>query len=202
MINPAGSVYSGFFPTPNNPPARSNLEPLNNYVGVAEPFNWSYKAVANRFDYQYSERHRFFGRWSWLKYREDRQDWTYETARGLQTNGVNRNNTGITANYVYTRNSSTILDVQGAINHFREGNILTSVALGYKPSDVGLPAYMDQAAGENHALPIMAISGYDTLGQGVPAWTNFVLGSSKVNLTHIRGAHTITPGIDVRAHLG
>jgi len=200
IINPAHALYSSFFPTPNNPPARPDLEPLNNYLGVAEPYNWSYAALTNRIDYNFSEKHRFFGRWTWLKYREDRQDWTYETKRGLQTNGVNRNNRGITANYVFTPSSSTVLDFQGAINHFREGNILTSVATSFKPSDVGLPAYMDLAAGENHALPIMVINGYDTLGQSVPAWTNFVLASTKVNLTHIRGSHTFTTGIDIRHH--
>ena len=52
IINPANATYSKFFPTPNNPPASANLEPLNNYLGVAEPYNWSYAALANRFDYQ------------------------------------------------------------------------------------------------------------------------------------------------------
>jgi hypothetical protein len=200
IINPANSTYSQFFPVPNNPPPAANLEPLNNYLGVAEPYNWSYAALANRFDYQHSEKHRFFGRWTWLKYREDRQDWTYETKRGLQTNGVNRNNAGLTANWVYSPSSSTVFDVSGSANHFREGNILTDVALGYKPSDVGLPGYMDQKAGANHALPIMAIAGYDTLGQAVPAWTNYVLFSNKVNMTHIRGRHTLTAGFDMRTH--
>ncbi|MGH9722390.1 MAG: carboxypeptidase regulatory-like domain-containing protein [Bryobacteraceae bacterium] len=200
IINPANATYSRFFPAPNNPPAAANLEPLNNYLGVAEPYNWSYAAVANRFDYQHSEKHRFFGRWTWLKYREDRQDWTYETARGLQTNGVNRNNSGVTANWVFTPASSTIFDIGGSANHFREGNILTPVATNFKPSDVGLPTYMDQKAGESHALPIMAINGYDTLGQSVPAWTNFVLFSNKVNMTHIRGSHTVTAGFDMRTH--
>lgn len=200
IVSPANATYSKFFPTPNNPPARANLEPLNNYLGVAEPYNWSYSALANRFDYQHSEKHRFFGRWTWLKYREDRQDWTYETARGLQTNGVNRNNRGLTANWVYTPTSNTVFDINGAANHFREGNILTSVATAFKPSDVGLPAYMDQKAGDNHALPIMAIDGYDTLGQAVPAFTHFQLFSGRVNMTHIRGSHSITAGIDVRDH--
>ncbi|MGH9633034.1 MAG: hypothetical protein ACRD7E_32425, partial [Bryobacteraceae bacterium] len=200
IINPANATYSKFFPTPNNPPARANLEPLNNYLGVAEPYNWSYGAFVNRFDYQHSEKHRFFGRWTWLKYREDRQDWTYETARGLQTNGVNRNNRGITASWVFTPTSTTIFDVGAAANHFREGNILTSVATDFLPSDVGLPAYMDQKAGENHALPIMEIEGYDTLGQAVPAWTNFELFSGKINMTHIRGKHSITAGVDMRDH--
>ncbi|MFN0103245.1 MAG: carboxypeptidase regulatory-like domain-containing protein [Bryobacteraceae bacterium] len=200
IVSPANATYSKFYPTPNNPPARANLEPLNNYLGVAEPYNWSYSAFANRFDYQHSEKHRFFGRWTWLKYREDRQDWTYETARGLQTNGVNRNNRGLTANWVYTPTSNTVFDISGAANHFREGNILTSVATNFKPSDVGLPAYMDQKAGDNHSLPIMALDGYDTLGQSVPAFTHFQLFSGKVNMTHIRGSHTLTAGIDIRDH--
>lgn len=200
IINPANATYSKFFPAPNNPPARANLEPLNNYLGVAEPYNWSYGAFANRFDYQHSEKHRFFGRWTWLKYREDRQDWTYETARGLQTNGVNRNNRGLTANWVWTPTSATIFDIGAGANHFREGNILSSVATAFKPSDVGLPAYLDQNAGENHALPIMAIDGYDTLGQAVPAWTNFELFSAKANVTHIRGRHSFTAGVDARDH--
>ena len=110
--------FLNFMPAPNNPPANPTLEPLNNYVGVAEPYNWSYKALANRFDYQHSEKHRFFGRWSWLKYREDRQDWTFETARGLMTNGVNRNNSGLTADWVYTPGNNTVFDVNVAANHF------------------------------------------------------------------------------------
>ncbi|MBI4876182.1 MAG: TonB-dependent receptor, partial [Acidobacteria bacterium] len=200
IINPAYKTYTEFMPAPNSPPAAANLEPLNNYVGVAEPYNWSYKAVANRFDYQHSEKHRFFGRWSWLKYREDRQDWTYETTRGLQTNGVNRNNGGITADWVYTRGSSTVIDANAAANNFREGNILTPVALKYKPSDAGLPAYMDAKAGDNHAVPIMQFAGYDTLGQPVPAFTRYQLLSGKANALHIRGSHTVRTGIDVRNH--
>ena len=187
IINPAAATYTKFLPNPNNPPTSATQEPLNNYVGVAEPYNWSYAAIANRIDYNLSEKHRFFARWNWLKYREDRQDWTYETARGLQTNGVNRNNLGLTTNWVYARSGSTVFDLGAAINANDEGNILSAKALGYKPSDVGLPAYMDAKAGDSHALPIMSFAGYDTLGQSVPAFTNYDLLSTKGNVLHVRG---------------
>jgi hypothetical protein len=200
MINPAYATYVKFEPVPNRPPASSNLEPLNNYLDPGEPYNWSYSAVSNRFDYQHSEKHRFFGRWSWLKYREDRQDWTYETQRGLMTNGVNRNNLGATANWVYTPNARFVLDVAAGGNNNLEGNILTPVALGFTPSSVGLPAYLDAKAGAAHALPIMSFAGYETLGQSVPAWTHFEIFSLKSNLTYIRGAHTWHAGIDLRDH--
>src|SRR5215471_11957722 len=200
MINPAYQTYAKFEPTPNNPPANNTLEPLNNYLDPGEPYNWSYSAIANRFDYQLSEKHRFFGRWSWLKYREDRQDWTYQTARGLMTNGVNRNNLGATASWVYTPNASTVVDVAGGGNNNLEGNILTPVALAFTPSSVGLPGYMDTKAAQAHALPIMSFSGYDTLGQSVPAWTHFEIFSIKANVSHIRGAHSLRAGIDARDH--
>ena len=200
LINPAYQTYTKFEPVPNNLPASSSLEPLNNYLDPGEPYNWSYSAIANRFDYQLSEKHRFFGRWSWLKYREDRQDWTYETARGLMTNGVNRNNLGATANWVYTPGSSTVIDFSAGGNNFLEGNILTPVALGFTPSSVGLPAYLDAKAGPNHALPIMSFSGYDTLGQSVPAWTHYEIFSLKSNISYIRGAHTLRAGLDLRDH--
>ena len=63
------------------------------------------------------------------------------------TNGVNRNNLGATVNWVFTPNASTVFDVAGGGNNNLEGNILTPVALGFTPSKVGLPAYLDAKAG-------------------------------------------------------
>jgi len=59
---------------------------------------------------------------------------------------------------------------------------------------------LDAKAGANHALPVMAFAGYDTLGQSVPAWTHYEILSIKGNALHIRGAHTFRAGIDVRDH--
>jgi hypothetical protein len=59
---------------------------------------------------------------------------------------------------------------------------------------------MDAKAGANHALPIMSFAGYDTLGQAVPGWTHYEILSIKANVTHIRGAHTLRAGVDVRDH--
>src|SRR5205085_5175837 len=109
-------------------------------------------------------------------------------------------NLGLTADWVYTPRASTVLDVEAGANHFQEGNILTSTALNYTPGSVGLPAYLDAKAGGNHALPIMSFSGYDTLGQPVPAWTHYEIFSLKSNISYIRGAHTLRAGIDVRDH--
>jgi hypothetical protein len=200
IVNPVYQNYLKLLPDPNNSPASANLQPLNNYVDPAQPYNWFYEAFANRIDYQLSQKNRFFARWNWLKYREDRQDWTHTTDRGVMTNGVNRNNLGITADWVYTASATTVFDVEAGANNFREGNILAAKALAFTPSSVGLPSYMDTKAGTAHALPVMAVSGYATMGQSVPAWTYFEYFSLKGNVFHVRGSHTFRAGIDARDH--
>jgi hypothetical protein len=116
------------------------------------------------------------------------------------TNGVNRNNLGLMADYVFTPSASTVFDVGAGANFNQEGNILTSTALQFTPSLVGLPAYLDAKAGTNHALPIMSFSGYDTLGQSVPTWTHYDILSLKGTALHIRGSHTFRAGVDIRDH--
>src|SRR5438093_376744 len=61
IVNPAYKSYVKLLPVPNNNPASPTQEPLRNYVAVATPLNFQYKAYANRVDYQHSARHRFFG---------------------------------------------------------------------------------------------------------------------------------------------
>jgi hypothetical protein len=199
IIDPVYNTYTKFLPAPNNNPLPGQ-QPLNNFLDPAEPYNWFYEAFANRIDYQFSDKSRFFARWNWLKYREDRNDFTWQNNWGLMTNGVNRNNLGVTADWTYTPTAHTVIDVNGSANNFREANILTPVALGYTPSSVGLPSYMDAMAGVNHALPVMNWSGYQSLGQSVPAWTHYEVLSLKGDVFHVMGAHTLRSGIDARDH--
>ena len=46
--------------------------------------------INGRIDYNLSERHKVFGRWYWNHRLADEYDWTYETKRGLHTNGLTR----------------------------------------------------------------------------------------------------------------
>ena len=196
LINPVANAYLKLLPSPNNDPG-STSEPRNNYLAVGTPYNWDYSAYHNRVDYHHSARHRFFGRWSWNDFLEDRGDWTYESARGLHSNGLNRHNIGATMDWVYTAGPSTVLDVAVAANEFREGDKIT-VPLQFKPSDVGLPAYLDAKAGDQHILPQMNFDGYQSLGRGgVPVFTRYRLLTTKADISHVRGRQTWRGGMDV-----
>ncbi len=197
IVNPALKFYTGILPTPNNDPGLSR-EPVNNYLAVDMPLIRDYKAYTNRYDYHHSDQHRFLGRWSWNDWINDATDWTYETFRGLHTGASTRTNLGATLDWVYTASSRTVLDAAVSLNNYREGPRPT-VPLQFKPSDVGLPVYLDQKAGDRHILPEMRVSGYETMGRGsYPAYTRYRSVSGRGELTHIRGSHSLRAGLDWR----
>ncbi len=198
FVNPAYDAIAKLYPLPNNPPLPGR-EPVNNYLASKTPYNWDYKAYSNRIDYQVSDKVRMFGRWSYNNFGpEDRGDWTYETARGLNQNGLVRNNKGGNFDVVWTQNASTVWDFNFAMDQFREGSVQLT-AWKYKPTDIGLPAYLDQKAGDLHILPRMDVNGYTVISPGgISTWTRTRMMTGKVEVSHIRGHHTIRAAYDNR----
>jgi hypothetical protein len=90
-----------------------------------------------------------------------------------------------------------VLDVAISANDYRDGNNPTA-AQQFKPSDVGLPAYLDQKAGDQHIMPVMSFSGYNTISTTYPVVTHYRTTSGKADLTHVRGKHTLHSGFDMR----
>jgi hypothetical protein len=200
MVNPTYAPYVKFLPKPNADPTDPRLEPTNNYVASAMPWIMDYYAITNRIDYQLSQKHRFFGRWTSSDWREDRFDWFYETVPGLRGKGNNsRRNLGATVDWVYSVSPTTVINATGMFNGFRQGGKLP-IPLQYKPSDVGLPKYLDDKAGDQHILPNMAFDGYESVSgnTGYPTLAWYRVFSGKVDLMHTRGSHTLRAGFDMR----
>jgi acylphosphatase len=199
FANASYDAYKSIYPVPNlvlDP----GEDPVNNYLANQTPYNWDYYAYSNRVDYQISDKWRAFGRWSINNFGpEDRGDWVYETARGLNLNGLVRNNKGGNVDVVYTQNATTLWNFNVAINQFREGNIQPK-AREFKPSSVGLPAYMDEKAGDQHVLPQMTLTDYSTVSPGgFNVWTRYRMATAKVQGTFIRGKHSLSSAFDFRS---
>lgn len=197
ILSPAYKYYSKFLPPPNNNPLDPRREPTQNYLAVGQPNMYSYYAVTHRTDYQYSSRNRFFGKWSWNEFNADVNDWAYQSMRGLQSLLQNRNGIGATIDWVFTPNPSTILDVAASGNTFADGTV-AGVRESFKPTDVGLPAYLNAQAGSHTALPLMAVAGYRNIGGGYPSVPRAGTMSLRADLTHIRGPHSLRAGFDGR----
>ncbi|MEN6535196.1 MAG: carboxypeptidase-like regulatory domain-containing protein [Bryobacteraceae bacterium] len=197
IMNPGYAAYAKLLPTPNNNPASATQEPLNNYVATRMPNTTDYSAYTNRIDYNHSSSHRFFGKWQWSKQTIDQGDWTYESAKGLSSADQLRRNQGATIDWVYTASARTLLNVAVAANE-STGGWQYAVAKQYKPSEFGLPAYMDTKASDQHHIPVMEVAGYPNLGQNYAVLADYRVLSGKADLSHIRGNHTIRAGFDMR----
>jgi hypothetical protein len=202
ILNPLYNAYLPLFPSPNDPAGIVSAEGSNNYLASQTAFNWDYQAVSNRIDWNLSSRHRSFARWSYNTFLEDRSDWTYETARGLHSNGLVRKNIGGTIDHVFVQNSSTTWNVSVAYNRFIEGNERNPVQRSYSPLSVGLPSYLEdraKQAGCTH-LPVLDFDAYSDMGATCGGFTNYSIGTLRGELTKLLGTHSIRSGVDTRKH--
>jgi len=198
IITPVYQSYLTVLPAPNNDPTAANLEPTNNYNAVTMPLTESYGSQSSRVDYQPSGRHRFFASWRHYKFLENRQDYFYEAYPGLMNIGNDWRVIGGTVSWVYAT-PNTIVDFTAGLNQY-QATTSNTVALQFKPSDVGFPTYMDEKAGSQHILPQMVISGYDNIGVLRPQLSRNRVITQKVVATHIRSNHTIQAGMDSRQY--
>ncbi len=198
-INPGIGLYNSIFPTPNNPPALATSEPLNNYVASGMPWQFDYYSFSNRVDYQHSDKHRFFGRWNWSDFKENRSDWTYETATGLQSSDLQRANKGAMVDWVYVPTATTFFDFAVSANQFVEG-VLGATTKTYSPSDAGLPSYVDQKAADEAHLPVMNLSGYRELSRNYSTQLRATIYAAKADVSHVTQNHTFTGGFGVRQY--
>ncbi len=202
VLNPMYKFYLPLFPMPNNPAGIMDAEGRNNYLASQTAFNWDYNAFSNRIDFNFSNRHRSFVRWSYNSFLEDRSDWTYETARGLHTNGLVRKNLGATVDHVFLQSNTTIWNVSVAFNRFTEGNLRNSMQRSFSPASVGLPDYLQQRANQSPCtlLPQLDFNAYTDMGVTCGGSTDYSIGTLRGELTKFWGTHSVKTGVDLRRH--
>ncbi len=152
ILNPMYGAIVKLYPNPNNVPGLVTADGINNYLASAMPKNENFNSFVNRYDYALNEKNRIFVRWQYNHRLADEYDFTYETARGLHSNGLTRINKGGAVGWLYTLNSNNILDVGAGLSRFEEGAYNDKVTK-IKAADVGLPGYIDQKAGAYTMLP-------------------------------------------------
>jgi hypothetical protein len=203
--NPIYEFYAKRMPLANNNPTDPTREPVNNFNASSMPNNAFNDSFNNRIDYQASNNHRFYVRWVRSNYLEDAQDYTFSSETGLMAWNEKRNTRSGAVDWTYTINPTTVLNVSLNANQFS----LQNQRLGtrkYKPTDVGLPAYMDAKCGGSCVLPrvvwpgMTAWSGDMVLGVAVDAGPTGRQQGLTVNLSHVRNNHSLRGGIDFRQH--
>ena len=125
----------------------------------------------------------------------------------LETNDTVRHPLAATLNWTYAASAHSVISAQFGTNEYYQGS-QEIVSSTYKPTDVGLPAYMDQkcAVAGGCVLPLASWTGYaagvanGTSGLGLQAPSHLASRNYQgiVNVTEILGSHTLRFGSDVR----
>ncbi|HEV3216898.1 MAG TPA: carboxypeptidase-like regulatory domain-containing protein [Vicinamibacterales bacterium] len=210
ITNPLYKFYRDTLPDPNQNPTSSSVAPVNNYYDAAEPDPLRSHVWGARVDYNYSDKNRFFFRTSGSHFTEDANDWTYINIP-TDLNGFSRLRKTWTDTGTWTHVSGeTVIDAQLSANRFLESDRRFGLKK-YKPSSVGLPTYLDDfclARGNfggttSCQLPAMTITGYGAGGAALFSNNSGTYDQStnyqgQVNLSQVRGSHTLKGGVDVR----
>lgn len=200
ILNPMAAYYMKLYPKPNNVSAVASAEGFDNYLASGMPKDEKFNSIVNRYDWVISDRHRLNGRWQWNDRLADEYDWMYETQRGLQSNGLTRINRGGNLNWLWTLNSTNVLDVNYGISRFEEGSRNTT-RTGICPSAVGLPAYMDQRAGSNCVLPRLDFNNINDVSGSYPViGSNITNHEFRMGMNTVKGAHSFKYGWQERRH--
>ncbi len=200
-FNPMYAAYLKFLPTPNDVPGLVSKEGVNNYYAAAMPKDERFNSILNRYDYIINDRMRINGKWYWNHRLADEYDWTYETARGLQRNGLTRINKGGSGDYTWTVNNTNVFQASVNYTRFNEGSDRPEI-LAYSASKVGLPSYIDAKAGNQAILPRVDFDTLTDIGQSLEGIsTRGTTMEMKYSMNTIMGKHSFNYGYVERRYI-
>jgi len=207
--------YLKYWPDPNNWFDQSISQtagcpnPANNcssadFMGTSTPYNWIFDQWAGRMDINLTEKARVFGRFTRNHFVEYRSDWTYFIVQGFNNTGANgagvtRDDQNGVLDFVYTLSPRTMLHAATSVSNWWSFSTTYPYAFGFKPSDAGLPTYVNDACGNLCYLPLMNVGGYSQngiAGTPNPIYNRFY--DYNGDVYYIRGNHQIRAGVDFR----
>ena len=199
--NPLMNLYSKMLPKPNQNFIENGQQPVNNFYRGGEPDSPKSQQYGFRLDFNASSADRFFFRTSGITFLEYVSDWTYaasDPALRIHSADRSRYQWSYTGNWTRAM-GTTVLDSSFATNRFNQIDEFRGLKR-YKPTDVGLPAYLDDFCSTRGGcnLPSITIGGYQPFGGGLSDGDTATHMQGQSSVTSIRGRHTLHGGVDVR----
>ena len=200
--NPLMDLYARMLPKPNQNFIENGQQPINNFYRGGEPDSPKSQQFGFRLDFNASSRDRFFFRTSGITFLEYVSDWTYAaTDPALRIHSADRSR----YQWSYTGNwtramGTTLLDSQFATNRFNQIDEFLGLKQ-YKPTDVGLPVYIDDFCSTRAAArcPVhRTVAGYQGFGGGLSDGDTATHMQAQSTITSVKGRHTLHGGVDVR----
>ncbi|HUP38891.1 MAG TPA: carboxypeptidase-like regulatory domain-containing protein [Vicinamibacterales bacterium] len=200
--NPLFGLYRSMVAAPNQNFVEQGQIPTGNYYQGGVPNLTNASNFGGRIDYNASESDRLFFRYAGTTFHEQLGDWTYESPEpkfhGMHINDKTRASWAYTGNWTKVK-GSTVFDTQVSANRFFEDQQRRGMHQ-YKPTDVGLPSYLDEfcSAAEQCMMPVISIAGYQGVSNNANGGLDSTNFQAQTNLTSVKGDHTLRAGLDYR----
>ncbi|HET7696585.1 MAG TPA: carboxypeptidase-like regulatory domain-containing protein [Vicinamibacterales bacterium] len=208
IFNPDGSyrsplmeLYSKLVPQPNQNFIESGQQPTGNFYQGGQPDSPKSQQYGFRLDFNATAKDRLFFRSSGVTFLEYVSDWTYQNPDPkLRMSSADRSRYQWSYTGTWTRTmGATVLDTSVATNRFNQVDKFLGLRQ-FKPTDVGLPSYLDEFCSANGGctLPAIGIAGYQGMGGGLGDGDTATHIQAQSSMTSVKGRHTLHGGVDVR----
>jgi hypothetical protein len=203
--NPLMNLYSKMVPKPNQNFVESGQQPTGNFYQGGQPDSPKSQQYGFRLDFNPSARDRFFFRTSGITFLEYVSDWTYnapDPALRIHSADRSRYQWSYTGTWTRVMGGTTVLDTSIATNRFNQIDEFRGLH-DYKPSDVGLPSYLDEFCSANGgctlpSVTIGGLGGYQGFGGGLSDGDTATHIQGQSSISSVKGRHTLHGGIDIR----
>src|SRR5437867_4196344 len=195
-INPIAAAVLRFYPLPNQ---AADNQGRNNFF-YTNPRQDTFYSVSSRVDHRLTDRQQLFVRYTRNDRRESRNAIFGEVNGIIPTgNFLYRTNDGVTYDHVYTMTSSSLLDVRGGWQRFKEPNVRQHEGL-FDPASLGFSPAVAALFGGVQYFPHFDFDQFSDIGDNLSSVTNHSIYSFQPTLTRIRGTHAVRAGYDLRMY--
>src|SRR4051812_45444661 len=199
--NPLMALYAKLVPQPNQNFVENGQQPSGNFYQGGQPDSPKSHQYGFRLDFNASPSDRLFFRTSGVTFLEYVSDWTYQNPEPkLRMNSADRSRYqwSYTGTWTHTM-GKTVVDSSFATNRFNQIDKLLGLKQ-FTPTDVGLPAYLNDfcATHGGCSLPAIGIGGYQGMGGGLSDGDTATHIQGQSSITTVKGRHTLHGGVDVR----
>jgi len=199
--NPLMAVYSKLVPQPNQNFVENGQQPTGNFYQGGQPDSPKSQQYGFRLDFNATPKDRLFFRTSGVTFLEYVSDWTYQNPDPkLRMHSADRSRYQWSYTGTWTRTmGSTVLDTSLATNRFNQIDKFLGLKQ-FKPTDVGLPSYLDDfcATHGGCTLSAIGIGGYQGFGGGLSDGDTATHMQAQSSITSVKGRHTLHGGVDIR----
>ena len=183
-----------YYPQANATPTGQSNNQNNFAASGSKPLDMTMSDY--RVDQVISTNQRFFARYS-TRLNDDKATIFFPNDLKIAEGRINQEDHVHGAVADYTNSISPTLVLNARVGFARTLYVFANQGLGFAPSTLGLPGYIDTAV-DNLQFPAFSVTDYRGLGGGDHRRNAFMTYTAVANLTKSHGKHTLKAGTDIR----